>query len=59
MNIHKNSMYYRIAKIEDICGCSLKDYQAAMELQISVFFYQERLLIDGEKYRNATIKNKE
>ena len=58
LNIHKNSMYYRIAKIEDICGCSLKDYQAAMELQISVFFYQERRLIDGEKYRNATIKNK-
>lgn len=50
LNIHKNSMYYRLAKIEDICGCSLKDYQASMELQISVYFYQERLLYDGEKY---------
>ena len=49
LHIHKNSMYYRLAKIEEICECSLKDYQTTFEMQMAIYFYRERLLLNGDK----------
>lgn len=48
LNIHKNSMYYRVAKIEEICNCSLKEYKTTFELQMSLHFYKADQVLKGQ-----------
>ena len=36
LHVHKNTMYYRIQRIEDITGCSLSDEHACLALQIGL-----------------------
>ncbi|MPN49055.1 hypothetical protein SDC9_196668 [bioreactor metagenome] len=32
--LHKNSISYRLQKIEDLTGCRLRDYEHAFQLQL-------------------------
>ncbi len=47
--IHKNSMYYRINKIEKILGKSLKDDEVCRTLQLSLQLYQYREILERRR----------
>ena len=32
--LHKNSISYRLQKIEDLTGCKLRDFESAFQLQL-------------------------
>ena len=41
-HVHKNTMYYRIARIEEITRCDLSDEQTCFALQIGLVAHQLR-----------------
>ena len=40
LNIHHNTLYYRISRIEEILGVSFKDYESWFNIQLACKIYQ-------------------
>jgi len=38
--IHKNSMYYRISRVEEILGADLQDESVCFSLQLTLKYYK-------------------